>query len=246
MPYFHQKMPIAISHQGDGARPLIIIRDGEGPGARARGVEGTTLSEGRGTTRPLELFGAPDLDAGSINVEAPWRFLADILEEISFDTECVTEIEEGRDYELDGKTYPAIDLKVGADSWTIVLLHGQKAPVGHAKQDQAKQKADRLAGETMVKITTEQACDSFDDVYGPAWLKHEFGIEVESVNTRWAALPERQKKAFKEWAKGVMESHDDGWQRAVCSYDGTAYTSGVITRTVTKKPMILGFAYWRT
>ena len=27
-------------------------------------LEGTTLSEGRGTTRPLELFGAPDLDAG--------------------------------------------------------------------------------------------------------------------------------------------------------------------------------------
>src|SRR5690606_19431248 len=26
-------------------------------------VEGTTLSEGRGTTRPLELFGAPDVDA---------------------------------------------------------------------------------------------------------------------------------------------------------------------------------------
>jgi uncharacterized protein YbbC (DUF1343 family) len=25
-------------------------------------IEGTTLSEGRGTTRPLELFGAPDLD----------------------------------------------------------------------------------------------------------------------------------------------------------------------------------------
>ncbi len=29
-------------------------------------LEGTTLSEGRGTTRPLELFGAPDLDAESI------------------------------------------------------------------------------------------------------------------------------------------------------------------------------------
>jgi uncharacterized protein YbbC (DUF1343 family) len=29
-------------------------------------LEGTTLSEGRGTTRPLELFGAPDLDAGRI------------------------------------------------------------------------------------------------------------------------------------------------------------------------------------
>lgn len=29
-------------------------------------VEGTTLSEGRGTTRPLELFGAPDIDAAAI------------------------------------------------------------------------------------------------------------------------------------------------------------------------------------
>jgi len=29
-------------------------------------VEGTTLSEGRGTTRPLELFGAPDIDADRV------------------------------------------------------------------------------------------------------------------------------------------------------------------------------------
>ena len=29
-------------------------------------LEGTTLSEGRGTTRPLELFGAPDLDADKL------------------------------------------------------------------------------------------------------------------------------------------------------------------------------------
>lgn len=29
-------------------------------------LEGTTLSEGRGTTRPLELFGAPDIDAGRV------------------------------------------------------------------------------------------------------------------------------------------------------------------------------------
>ena len=29
-------------------------------------LEGTTLSEGRGTTRPLELFGAPDIDPGRI------------------------------------------------------------------------------------------------------------------------------------------------------------------------------------
>jgi uncharacterized protein YbbC (DUF1343 family) len=32
-------------------------------------LEGTTLSEGRGTTRPLELFGAPDLDSGALLTE---------------------------------------------------------------------------------------------------------------------------------------------------------------------------------
>jgi uncharacterized protein YbbC (DUF1343 family) len=32
-------------------------------------LEGTTLSEGRGTTRPLELFGAPDLDAHALITE---------------------------------------------------------------------------------------------------------------------------------------------------------------------------------
>ena len=32
-------------------------------------IEGTTLSEGRGTTRPLELFGAPDLDARQVIAE---------------------------------------------------------------------------------------------------------------------------------------------------------------------------------
>jgi uncharacterized protein YbbC (DUF1343 family) len=31
--------------------------------------EGTTLSEGRGTTRPLELFGAPDIDAKALLAE---------------------------------------------------------------------------------------------------------------------------------------------------------------------------------
>ena len=40
-------------------------------------LEGTTLSEGRGTTRPLELFGAPDIDARAIIAEmhkigSPW------------------------------------------------------------------------------------------------------------------------------------------------------------------------------
>jgi uncharacterized protein YbbC (DUF1343 family) len=32
-------------------------------------LEGTTLSEGRGTTRPLELFGAPDIDARQLMAE---------------------------------------------------------------------------------------------------------------------------------------------------------------------------------
>jgi uncharacterized protein YbbC (DUF1343 family) len=32
-------------------------------------LEGTTLSEGRGTTRPLELFGAPDIDSKAVLVE---------------------------------------------------------------------------------------------------------------------------------------------------------------------------------
>jgi len=32
-------------------------------------LEGTTLSEGRGTTRPLELFGAPDIDARALMAE---------------------------------------------------------------------------------------------------------------------------------------------------------------------------------
>jgi uncharacterized protein YbbC (DUF1343 family) len=39
-------------------------------------LEGTTLSEGRGTTRPLELFGAPDLDA---------RAVRDAMAELAFD-----------------------------------------------------------------------------------------------------------------------------------------------------------------
>jgi uncharacterized protein YbbC (DUF1343 family) len=32
-------------------------------------LEGTTLSEGRGTTRPLEIFGAPDIDARAVLAE---------------------------------------------------------------------------------------------------------------------------------------------------------------------------------
>ena len=41
-------------------------------------LEGTTLSEGRGTTRPLELFGAPDIDAKVVIAEMG-RFAPDWL-----------------------------------------------------------------------------------------------------------------------------------------------------------------------
>jgi uncharacterized protein YbbC (DUF1343 family) len=52
-------------------------------------LEGTTLSEGRGTTRPLELFGAPDLDAGAVVAEmrrlAPEWLKGCALREIAFE-----------------------------------------------------------------------------------------------------------------------------------------------------------------
>jgi len=52
-------------------------------------LEGTTLSEGRGTTRPLELFGAPDIDARAVIAEmralAPHWLAGCALREISFE-----------------------------------------------------------------------------------------------------------------------------------------------------------------
>jgi uncharacterized protein YbbC (DUF1343 family) len=52
-------------------------------------LEGTTLSEGRGTTRPLELFGAPDIDAHRVMEEmrgqAPHWLEGCALREIRFE-----------------------------------------------------------------------------------------------------------------------------------------------------------------
>ena len=52
-------------------------------------LEGTTLSEGRGTTRPLEIFGAPDIDARAVHDEmhrvAPQWLAGCVLREISFE-----------------------------------------------------------------------------------------------------------------------------------------------------------------
>jgi uncharacterized protein YbbC (DUF1343 family) len=52
-------------------------------------LEGTTLSEGRGTTRPLEIFGAPDIEARAVIAEmrriAPQWLSGCALREISFE-----------------------------------------------------------------------------------------------------------------------------------------------------------------
>ncbi|MDQ3482974.1 MAG: DUF1343 domain-containing protein [Pseudomonadota bacterium] len=52
-------------------------------------LEGATLSEGRGTTRPLELFGAPDIDARAVMVEmerlAPEWLAGCTMREIHFE-----------------------------------------------------------------------------------------------------------------------------------------------------------------
>jgi uncharacterized protein YbbC (DUF1343 family) len=52
-------------------------------------LEGTTLSEGRGTTRPLELFGAPDIDArallGEMRTLAPQWLRGAVLRECWFE-----------------------------------------------------------------------------------------------------------------------------------------------------------------
>ncbi|HUE78461.1 MAG TPA: DUF1343 domain-containing protein [Sphingomicrobium sp.] len=52
-------------------------------------LEGTTLSEGRGTTRPLELFGAPDIDARAVMAEmeriAPQWLAGCAMREASFE-----------------------------------------------------------------------------------------------------------------------------------------------------------------
>lgn len=52
-------------------------------------LEGTTLSEGRGTTRPLELFGAPDIDARAVLAEmrrtAPDWLAGCAIREVSFE-----------------------------------------------------------------------------------------------------------------------------------------------------------------
>ncbi len=52
-------------------------------------LEGTSLSEGRGTTRPLELFGAPDIDARAVIAKmrelAPHWLAGCVLREICFE-----------------------------------------------------------------------------------------------------------------------------------------------------------------
>ena len=43
LPYFHQRMPLAIQHEGTGLRPVIVIHDGPQP-VPGRVVEGEAMS----------------------------------------------------------------------------------------------------------------------------------------------------------------------------------------------------------
>ena len=60
-------------------------------------LEGTTLSEGRGTTRPLGLFGAPDVDAGQLiarmHILAPDWLLGCRLRECWFEPVSYTHLD---------------------------------------------------------------------------------------------------------------------------------------------------------
>ena len=44
MPYFHQRMPLAVEHSGDGRRPVIIINDGGFGGLARRAFDGAAMS----------------------------------------------------------------------------------------------------------------------------------------------------------------------------------------------------------
>ena len=75
-------------------------------------LEGTTLSEGRGTTRPLELFGAPDIEPRRVMAEmerlAPQWLAGCKLREINFEPTFHTHVGElcgGLQIHAEGKFY---------------------------------------------------------------------------------------------------------------------------------------------
>lgn len=88
-------------------------------------VEGTTLSEGRGTTRPLELFGAPDIDARAViermRVLAPQWLAGCALRECWFEPtfyKHVGELCHGIQIVTDGENYGPSEIR----AWRAVAL----------------------------------------------------------------------------------------------------------------------------
>lgn len=68
LPYFHQKMPIAVEHSGERHRPVIIINDASGAAARAeRGqvLDGVMSVHESEEDQPLSLSGDAASDDGA-------------------------------------------------------------------------------------------------------------------------------------------------------------------------------------
>lgn len=88
-------------------------------------VEGATLSEGRGTTRPLEIFGAPDIDARALIAEmqslAPHWLSGCILRDIWFEPtfhKHVGQLCNGVHIHADGPSYDHVAFK----PWRVQAL----------------------------------------------------------------------------------------------------------------------------
>jgi hypothetical protein len=65
MPYFHQKMPVAVEHRGDGQRPVIIIND-HGPTARsASHATGLSVHDAEIVEQSAPVTAASDGDGAS-------------------------------------------------------------------------------------------------------------------------------------------------------------------------------------
>ena len=88
-------------------------------------VEGATLSEGRGTTRPLELFGAPDIDARAVIAKmqslAPEWLNGCVLREIWFEPtfhKHVGQLCNGVQFHAEGRFYDHADFR----PWRVQAL----------------------------------------------------------------------------------------------------------------------------
>jgi hypothetical protein len=65
MPYFHQRMPQAVHHTGDGARPLVMIFDGPQGGAAAALRDAMSVHEVEPNQRVIDASAEQSYDGGS-------------------------------------------------------------------------------------------------------------------------------------------------------------------------------------